>query len=180
LFCYEISMMVGFVHLRDLTDSWFSVSVGFVLLWDFNDGRIYLVYEISMTFVLFGHEISVMAGFVRLRDVSDGQFFSFTRFQWQSVFIDSHFYSVTRSHFGLFCPFAKFKWWSVLSHHVILVIVLFFPLWDFKDSEWWSVYKTSMMVGFFLWFSTVFQRWSAFVSYWYFSDSWFCSITRFR
>jgi len=37
LFCYEISITFGFVGSRDLSDGRFSVSVGFLLLWDFKD-----------------------------------------------------------------------------------------------------------------------------------------------
>jgi len=50
----------------------------------------------------------MIVGFVRLRDLNDGQFCSFTRFQGQSVFIVSQFCSVTRSQFGFFCSFLKF------------------------------------------------------------------------
>jgi len=34
-----------------------------------------------MKYVLFGYEISMTAGFVGLRDLNEGQFCSFTRFQ---------------------------------------------------------------------------------------------------
>jgi len=57
------------------------VTAGFVLLRDFNNGRFYSDYEILVTFVLLGHEISLIAGFVRLQGLSDGEFCSFTRFQ---------------------------------------------------------------------------------------------------
>jgi len=144
-----------------------------------------------MTFVLFCHEMSLLAGFVRSQGLSDGEFCSFTRFQWQSVFTVSQFCSVTRSQFRLFYPFYEISttvgfvllMTLVSSHHVILVIALFFPLQDFKDSEWWSVlflYKTSVMVGFFPLFLYSFSKMFCFVSYRHFSDSWFCSVTRFQ
>jgi len=96
LFGYEISMTVSFVPLRDFNNGCFfnerlftkSSSKRFKLLVLFS-------YEISMMVVLFNCEISMMVsfvslffydisktfGFVSLRDLNDGQFCSFTRFQ---------------------------------------------------------------------------------------------------
>jgi len=92
----------------NLNDGWFSVSVGFVLLWDFkgsfvllrdfNDGwfcsgtrfqwqLVLFGLRDLVTSVLYGYEISVTAGFVRLRNLNDGHLFSFVRFRWQSVLL---------------------------------------------------------------------------------------------
>jgi len=61
---HDISMMVGFVQLRDLNDSWFCCFMRFQR-WS----------------VLVGYKVSVMVDFVRLRDLNDGWFCCFMRFQ---------------------------------------------------------------------------------------------------
>jgi len=110
LFCYESSVMVSFVGLRDLNDGRFYsvtrfqyhlalflkeilMTVGFVPLRDFNDSYeismmvgfqcqlVLFCYEISKTSVLFGYEISVMVGFVPLQDFNDCWVYSVTSFQ---------------------------------------------------------------------------------------------------
>jgi len=81
-FCYKISIIGGFVRLRDLIDGNFSVSVGFVLLWDFKDFVPLFFYKISKTDCL-----------VLLQHFNDGQFCSVTaissimRFQCHSVLL---------------------------------------------------------------------------------------------
>jgi len=117
--------MVGFVHLRDL-----------------NDGRFYSVYEISMMFVLFGHEmslwpvlsgyeISLTVSFVPLRDFNDSRFSLSVIFLQLQDLILVCFVLLRDFNDGRFCSVND----VILIHRVILVIPLFFPLQDFKDSE---------------------------------------------
>jgi len=97
---YEISKTVSFVLLRDfnigrfcsvIRSQWRQFFFSFVPLQDFKDCR--LGNEISKTVVLFRYEISMMVGFVRLWDLSDGRFCSFVPL---GVFKDGRFCFVTR------------------------------------------------------------------------------------
>jgi len=126
LFPNEISMMVGFVWLRDLSDGRFSVSVGF------------FCYMISNTvgFVsLFFYEISKTVGFIRLWDLNYGCFCLVTRSQCQSVFI---------------CSFTRFQRQLVLFLCEFSMVVGFIRLWDFNYSCFLFLfhYKISMSLGF--------------------------------
>jgi len=119
---YEFSMMAGFIQLQDFID------ICFIRLWDFFFSRFqcYLVLfpnEISMTSVIFGHEISIMVAFVWLRDLNDGRFsvsvFSVIQFQTRSVLF--------------LCSFTWFQRQSVLFRCKFSMMVGFIRLQDFND-----------------------------------------------
>jgi len=120
--------------------------------------------------------MSVTGSFVRLQDFNDGQFCSFTRFQWQSVFNVSQFCSATRTQYSMFCSF----------HYKISMMIGYVLLQDFNDLQicwvmrfqWLSVlfhYKISMTIGFVSLFFYEISKTVGFVSLRDFSDGRFCS-----
>jgi len=168
--------VVGFVRLRDLNDTWFSVSVGFVLLQDFKDGRVCSVrraqwwlvlfsYKLSMTSVLLVYKISKTVGFVLLWDFNDGRFCSVTRFQWRLVFSVSWFCSVTR-----------FQRWTGLFGYEISMTVSFIQLQAFDDICFIRLRKFKDRRFFF--FRYEISKTVGFVLLWDFNDDQFCSVTR--
>jgi len=197
LFFYEVSVMVGFVQLQNL------VTIGFLLLRDSKDSQFYR-HKISMTFffcsfmrfpwhsVLFLYEISGMVGFVRLQnfndcqfsmtisfllllDSTDNQFFHYeismtVRFQWQPVLflyeisMKVGFVPLQDFNDSRFCSVTKFQWQSVFS------------LRDLNDSQFCSFTRLQWQVLFFYKISMT----VSFVPLRGFSDSWFCSVTKFQ
>jgi len=143
--------MVGFVRLWDLNDG---RVCSFVPLRDFKDSR--LGNEISKTvgFVLFrrvewwskfmkkDYEISMMVGFVQLWDLNDGRFCSFVRLQ---NFKDCFFffrYEISKTVGWVM----RFQRWSVLFCYEISVLVGFVQLWDLNDGRFFFplfLYKIS-------------------------------------
>jgi len=75
LFGYEISMMVGFAGLGDFKDG------QFCFVTSFQGWSVEFGYKISMTPGLFGHEISVTASLVWLRNLNDCRFWWVMRSQ---------------------------------------------------------------------------------------------------
>jgi len=129
--------------------------VFFPPLWDFSDGQFYSVMRFQWQLVLFFHKISVMVGFIQLKDFNDCQFsmrsrsrsqwryvlffneilmtvvfFSIRRFQWRSVLFGYEI-SMTVIFFGVM----RFQWQSVLFFHKISVMVGFVRLRDFNDCQ---------------------------------------------
>jgi len=164
-----------------------SVMVGFVLLRDFNDGRFYSVMRFQWRPVLFGYkisktvgfvavffyEISRKVGFVCLRDLNDGRFsVSYGFFSLQD-FNDSRFcFFVLLRDFkeSRFCSVTRFLWWSVLLKSV-------------TRFQWSSVlfsYDISMTVGFVPLFCYEISRKVGFVLLQDSYDGRICSVMRFQ
>jgi len=71
-------MLVSFVRLRDLNDF---KDGRFCFATSFQGWLVKFSYKISVTSGLFGHEISMIASLVPLRDLNDDRFWWVTRFQ---------------------------------------------------------------------------------------------------
>jgi len=102
---YEISKTVIFFRYE------ISKTVGFVLLWDFNDGQFCSVTRFQWQLVLF------------LCFFNDGRFCSVMRSQWRLVLF--------------LCSFSRFQRHSVLFRYEILMMVGFVRLRDLNDG-WFS------------------------------------------
>jgi len=153
LFCYEISMTVGYEI------SLISMMVGFGGLRDLNDGRfsvlvIFFCFKIWKTvgFVpLFFYENSMTVSFVSLRDLSDGRFCWVTRSQWRLLLLGyeisvmvcfAGLWDLSDGRFSVSVDFfsvIRFQRRSVLFHYKISLTVGFVPLRDFNDGQFWWV-----------------------------------------
>jgi len=174
--------MVGFVRLWDLNDGWFCYIVPlqdfkdgsffFFLLRDLNDGRLCLVTGTRP--VLFSYEISMTVGFLC----------SFTRFRRWSVLFCTRFQR-------------RLAWlWDFNDGQFCFVLLREFNngrnLWKkvqnfnghfyfFTRSQWRSVlfsYEISMTVGFVPLFLYKISVTVSFVALWNFNDGRFCSVMR--
>jgi len=127
LFGYKISVTAGFVRLCDLNDG------KFVPLRDFNDNRFSVTVGFVPFFfftrfqrqsVLFRYKISMMIGFIPVRDFNDGHVCSFTRFQRQS---DLFHYEIS-----MMVDFVQLR---DLNDNRFSALVGFVLLRDFKDNR---------------------------------------------
>jgi len=127
LFCYEISIAVSFIPLRDL-----------------NDCQFCFIMRFQWRLVLFLYRISMTDGSVPLQDFSDGQISSgknlllrdFNHCQFCFIYeisVTACFGPLQHFDNGQFCSFMRFQWWSVLFRSESSIMVVFFSLWDLND-----------------------------------------------